>query len=173
MLWTERWPRFKAQGPLDVSASRILQCDTDPILQHVTVIPNMCNMCLLGGPCNCTSFFKSVIAKDTRPRTNNASTTCQQLSSIRAAPNFSVFNANHLTSHKQICLTMPKITADSEPAEEMLGEVVATTSQIVSRSTTRLASGGTLTDMWTKKPSTTTKTKVTKLVLSMDIVDST
>ena len=58
---------------------------------------------------------------------------------------------------------MPKITADSEQAEEMLGEVVATAaSRTVSRSTTRLAAGGTLTDMWTKKSSTTTK--VAKLV---------
>jgi hypothetical protein len=59
---------------------------------------------------------------------------------------------------------MPKITADSEQAEEMLGEVVATTSRLVSRSTTRLGAGATLTDIWTKKSSTTTKTKVAKLV---------
>ena len=57
---------------------------------------------------------------------------------------------------------MPKITTDNEQAEELLGEVVATTSRIVSGSTTRLAAGGTLTDMWTKKSSTTTKAKVTK-----------
>ncbi|KIM48328.1 hypothetical protein M413DRAFT_440049 [Hebeloma cylindrosporum] len=57
---------------------------------------------------------------------------------------------------------MPKVTADSEQAEEMLGEVVATTSRMVSRSTARVAAGGTLTDMWTKKSSTTTRTKVAK-----------
>jgi len=66
----------------------------------------------------------------------------------------------------QATLTMPKITTDNQETEEMLGEAVTTTLQTVARSSTRVASGGTLTDMWTKKSSTTTKTKVSKLVLS-------